>query len=138
MISRKYNKRIQIWQTSKIPDGFGGYNIAEQLISSSWANVTTVSNNSRYSERVVDLGITDPTSALIFRTRLRNDLPYNSINQFVRYAGNNYVIQTRPVNINHNNTEVEFVGMLQSSKQQTTLTPIGNNNFSYTFDFQLA
>ena len=54
MRSRKLSKRVEIWQTSNVSDGFGGNTIAETLITSSWAEVITLNNTNRST----DIGIT--------------------------------------------------------------------------------
>ena len=41
MEARKYNKQIQIWATTTVPDGFGGNTVTDALLRTVWAHVTT-------------------------------------------------------------------------------------------------
>lgn len=132
MRARFYNKVIEFWQTSNISDGYGGLTTTDIFIAKSWCNVKTASNNSRYVSRLTDLGITDPTSAIIINLRYRSDIDYNAINQFIKYRGDKYVIQTTPTNIDFRNTEIELI----ATRQSTDEVPIYvyNDVFDATFD----
>lgn len=126
MIARKYNKVVEIWQTENVPDGYGGNTINETLITKSWANITTASTNTGGSKRADILGITDPTNTIFIRLRLRNDITYNAINQFIMYRGFKYIIQNNPTQVDFMNTEVEIIATRESTTSVTTYTPIGN------------
>lgn len=114
--SRKYTKRVEIWETTNVSDTFGGITVSEALLTTSWANVKTASNNSRYTKRLTDLGITDPTNAIIVTLRLRNDVLYNAITMYLKYAGVKYIIQNAPVNIDFVGHEVEIIATRESIK----------------------
>lgn len=116
MRSRKYTKIIEIYQTSRVSDGYGGYTVTDEIIARSWCNIRTVSNNSRYSQRLTDLGITDPTSAIIVSLRHRNDLDYNAINQYLKHNGNKYIIQNAPTDINLEGVDVEIIATKQATE----------------------
>lgn len=132
MRARFYNKVIEFWQIATIPDGYGGLTTTDIFITKSWCSVKTASNNSRYVSRLTDLGITDPTSAIIINLRYRSDIDYNAINQFIKYRGDKYVIQTAPTNINFRNTEIELI----ATREATSEVPIYvyTGVFDETFD----
>ena len=81
--SRKLSKRFELWQTSSVDDGFGGeissYDI---LITSSWAEIKTM--NAGKMNRSTDNGITSATNVIVIKTRKREDLTYNNINQYIK------------------------------------------------------
>ena len=122
MKARKYTKRIEVWETKVVSDGYGGSTVTEHLINESWANVTTVANNSRYVGKLTDLGIIDPITAIIVQMRWRNDLTYNAINQFLVYKNYKYIIQNAPSNIDFNGTEVEIIATREMTESVTQIT----------------
>lgn len=125
MRARKYIKRIEFWQATSAADGFGGNPVTtEELITSSWASVETVGSNSRYVSRATDLGITDPNTAILVRTRFRRDIDYNAINQFIKYRGVSYIIQSAPTNANFFDSEIEFIAVRQKTDSVSNITPI--------------
>lgn len=124
MRARKYTRVIEIWQTSSVADGYGGSTVSETFITKSWANIRTVGNNSRYVQRLTDLGITDPTSAIIVNLRQRNDITYNAINQFIKYRGVKYVIQNAPTNIDFMDSEIEIIATRDTTDSVSEITPI--------------
>ena len=134
MISRKYTKVIEFWQTQEVADTYGGYTISEQIITKSWCNIKTVSSSSKTSQTLTDLGINDPYNSIIISLRYRNDITYNAINQFIKYRGEKYVIQNAPTNINLENTEVEIIAVKQSTESVVVYNIIGNSTFGATFD----
>lgn len=124
MISREYNKRIEIWQTSNVDNGYGGETVSETLIASSWAKVSSASNNARSVGRLTDLGITDPNNAIIVNLRHRNDLTYNAINQYLKYRGVKYIIQNDPTNIDFNDVDIEIIAVKEATTSVTEIEPI--------------
>ena len=125
MISRKYDKRIEIWQYTKIDDGFGGdIPGPDELVRKSWCQIKSVSNNSRYSQRMVELGVTDPSLAIIVRLRQRNDTDYNAINQYLKYRDEKYIIQNAPTNINYEDVDIEIIAIKQATQSVEELIPI--------------
>jgi SPP1 family predicted phage head-tail adaptor len=43
-LSRTFNRKIQLWETVKVSDGFGGSTIQQNYVSDIWANVREVVN----------------------------------------------------------------------------------------------
>ena len=125
MRSREYNKRIQIWQTGTTADGFGGSTASsDTLITSSWAKVETFGLNSRYTDRATSLGITNTTNSIRVLMRKRNDITYNSINQYLMYRGEKYIINNSPNNINFTDVDIEIIATKEQTKQVTEISPI--------------
>ena len=130
MRSRKLSKRIEIWQTSNASDGFGGNTVVETLITSSWAEVTTLNNTNRST----DIGITSATNTIKIKLRKRNDITYNSINQFIKYRGYKYIIQNQPFNVGFRDEVIEILAVKEEIKTVIQLSPILEELFNSTFD----
>jgi len=130
MRCRKLTKRIEIWQTSNVPNGFGGNSVAETLITSSWAEVITLNNTNRST----DIGITSATNTIKLRLRKRKDITYNGINQFIKYRGYKYIIQNQPFNVGFRDEVIEIIAVKQEIKTVAETVPILIDVFDLTFD----
>ena len=130
MRSRKLSKRIEIWQTSNSPDGFGGNTVVETLITSSWAEVITLNNTNRST----DIGVTSATNTIKIKLRKRNDITYNGINQFIKYRGYKYIIQNQPFNVGFRDEVIEILAVKEEIKTVIQLSPILEELFNSTFD----
>jgi SPP1 family predicted phage head-tail adaptor len=130
MRCRKLTKRVEIWQTSNVPNGFGGNSVSETLITSSWAEVITLNNTNRST----DIGITSATNTIKIRLRKRNDITYNGINQFIKYRGYKYIIQNQPFNVGFRDEEIEIIAVKQEIKTVAEIAPILIDVFDLTFD----
>lgn len=123
MRARKITKRIEVWQTIEIADGFGGEKVYTQQITTTWAEVKTLNN--KFNVRLTDFGISETQTAISVKVRLRSDFTYNSINQFIVYRGETYTINTFPTNTNYDNSYIEFIAVKEAVKSVPILTPIG-------------
>ena len=123
MRARKITKRIEIWQTVEIADGFGGNKKYNQQITTTWAEVKTLNN--KFNVRLTDFGISETQMAISVKVRLRSDFTYNSINQFIVYRGESYTINTFPTNTNYDNSYIEFIAVKEAVKSVPVLLPIG-------------
>ena len=112
MRARKYNKRLEVWQTAPLDDGFGGETASETLLSSTWCKFITLDRLSRST----DFGVTDTTDTLIIQLRKRNDLTYTSKNQFFKYRGLKYIIQGTPINVGFEDREIQITLKQESLK----------------------
>ena len=130
MRSRKLSKRIEIWQTSNVSDGFGGNTVAETLIASSWAEIITLNNTNRST----DIGITSATNTIKVRLRKRNDITYNGINQYLKYRGFKYIIQNQPFNVGFKDEVIEILAVKEELKTVNEIAPILIDVFDLTFD----
>ena len=108
MRSRKFTKRVEIWEDVSVSVGFGGNTVQESLITSSWANVKTAGVNSKFA-RDTSLGTTDGTFSIIIHLRKRNDITYNIESQFIKYRGEKYIIQNEPINVDFEDSIIEIV-----------------------------
>ena len=130
--SRRLTKRFELWETTAVPDGFGGNTVSDILIASSWAEIKTANAKSNF--RSTDNGITNATNQIIITTRLRNDLTYNSINQFIKYGGVKYIISNQPYNVSFDNMFIEIVATAQELNNPNAIAPILQDVFGATFD----
>jgi len=76
MKSREYDKRLEVWEATKAPDGYGGFATVNERIAFSWCKV--VSNG--LGRKAANMGITDFNDPILFQVRYRNDLNYNGRN----------------------------------------------------------
>lgn len=111
--ARKYNKQVEIWQTTPVSDGFSGSHSSEELITKTWAHIRTMNFNYRRTEE----GITQSADKLVFTLRKRNDLTYNALNMYIKYRGYRYDIQETPLNKGFEDSEIEIVGIRESVKR---------------------
>lgn len=86
MLSRKYDKKIDIFQLSTVDDGFGGFTTTETLLKSVWANIYT-----KNVQRITDLGVKDFYLNTVFTIRNR---AIDSKLNFVKYKNVKYVINS--------------------------------------------
>jgi hypothetical protein len=134
MRARKYNKRIELWQTTGVSGSsrnqYGGSYSTPVLITKTWCRVITLDRLSRST----DFGITDTNDTIIIELRKRNDLQYNSLNQFFRFNGNRWNIQGTPINKGFDNREIQITLKRESIRSADTIEPIQVNVFDNTFD----
>lgn len=121
MRARNITKRIEIWQTVEVPDGFGGSTSSEEKITTTWAEVKTLNN--KFNVRLTDFGISETQIAISVKVRLRPDFTYNSINQFIMYRGESYTINSFPTNIDFDNSYVMFIAVKEAVKNVPILAP---------------
>ncbi|MCP4355281.1 MAG: head-tail adaptor protein [Proteobacteria bacterium] len=129
MWSRRARKRIEIWQSLSDGDGISGYTTSDELdelITSSWANISTLSNNRKYLSSASDLGVDDISNSIVVKVRKRNDITYNARNQFIMYQGIKYIIQTAPIDINFNDSYVDFIATKEMIEDVGIITPFGS------------
>jgi hypothetical protein len=124
MRARKYNKQIEIWQTTKVSDGFGGNVVTPELITKSRCKIIT--NNKIYQNK--EFGLSETTNKIVVQLRKRNDITYNSKNQFVKYRGEKYVINSEPVNVGFEDREIQITLTKEPTYGVEQLEPIGNQN----------
>ena len=131
--NRRFSKIFELWQTGFIFDGFSGVKSTDNvLITKSWAEIKTVNASSRF--RNTSNGITSNTNQIIITTRKRNDVSYNSINQFIVYRGEKYTISNQPYEIDFDNSFIEIVATKNAVKSVVAIVPVGEDLFDLTFD----
>ena len=129
-----YTKRIEIWGDAPTSDGFGGFIQESTFLTSSWAKIETVANTYRNTQKVSDLGIIDPTSAIIVTLRHRNDITYNGVNQFLKYKGIKYVIKTSAISVDLKGTYIEIIAVREALINITNSPVVAIPTFGDTFD----
>ena len=100
MLSRSYDKRIEIWQVSATNDGFGGFINTETFLFKKWAHIQT-----KNSIRKTENGAIENYYATLFNFRASGFNP-NVKDTFLKYKGVRYVINTVE---NQNLREVDLI-----------------------------
>lgn len=100
--ARRFNKRIEILQSSSVPDGFGGNVVTLAKVGTSWCNIKTLS-----IQRVTDLGLNDNNTVIEVNLRYRDDLDYNVKDTALRYKGVDYnILRVDPVDLEGVNIKI--------------------------------
>ena len=88
MLSRQYNRKINIYRKEFVTDEYGGNIETNVLFKSIWAKITTNAGN-----KFVNYGISDFKNPVIFSVRGRkNDIVYDE-NYHIEYKGVKYFIK---------------------------------------------
>ena len=116
--------KIEVWQNTSVNDGFGGNTTTEEKITESWAIVETMGVNSRYSNIASSEGVESASNGIVVTVRKRRDIVYNKVNQFIKFKGVSYQIQTNPVNIDFNNDYIVFVAVRDEISDVPELDPV--------------
>lgn len=103
MLARQYDKRIDIYEVTSVPNEFGGHTLTNVLLSKSWAKLSTTG----LGNKATNMGVTTFENPLLFYVRYRKDLQYQGRTLFLMYRGDKYIIQAVR-NVNERNTEVEI------------------------------
>ena len=117
--ARKYTKRIDIYQTLSINDGFGGNTIQDSFLTSSWGKIESLSVSSTFNNNDNNFGTYDLSNSFKLTLRKRNDLTYSNSNMFFLYRGEKYIFQNFPTNISFKDSEVEII-ITKENPQQTS------------------
>lgn len=86
MISRQYSRKIDIYTTIDVPDGFGGNTVATDFVASVWAEV---SQNSSFRDNTI--GNYDLKKTYSFKVRANSLITPESVNISIIYNGQKYV-----------------------------------------------
>jgi len=135
MRSRKFRKRVEIWQTLIVADGFGGNTVSDTLLTRTWADISTLGIASKFSSRANSFGLNEHNSGILITMRKRNDLVFNSLNQYIVYNGVKYIISNNPTNSDFNNNIIEIVASRETQRDTNTTPPIGGSEYPYTYNF---
>jgi SPP1 family predicted phage head-tail adaptor len=102
MISRKYDKIIEMWITTTVSDGFGGNTVTTAIDYTLWANVTT-NNASRTNEN----GQNDNFVQVVFTIRNNPNLNISIKDNFIKYNNVIYNIDS-VLNIDFDNIDIQI------------------------------
>jgi SPP1 family predicted phage head-tail adaptor len=87
MLSRQYTRKIQIFKTTNVSDGYGGNTVEDILIGAYWAEV---SQNSAFKDN--SLGKADIKKNYSFKIRANDNITPDIDNLSVIYKGSKYVV----------------------------------------------
>lgn len=87
MIARQYTRKIQIYKTTTVADGYGGNTISDVLIGSFWAEVK---QNSAFKDN--SLGKADIKNNYSFKIRANSNLNPDIDNLSIVYREVKYVV----------------------------------------------
>ena len=118
MRSRQYTKRVEIYELTRVADGFGGFTVTDAKIGESWAKLETFQAGK--AQNLTEYGIIDPQKAVLFTLRLRNDITYNADTQYIKYRNKKYIISTYPTNIDFEDSTITFIGIEEKTKSNAT------------------
>lgn len=103
MLARKYTKQIQVWVTTNVSDGYGGKTVSTALAFTMWANVET-----KRATRLNENGQNDNFTQTVFTVRNRYDLGLSIKDNFIKYNGLVYNIETL-LNVDLDNIDLQIV-----------------------------
>jgi len=103
MISRQYTRKIAIYKTTNVPDGYGGNTVTDVLIGSYWAEVK---QNSSFKDN--SIGKSDIENNYSFKIRANDNLTLDIDNLSIVYRGNKYVVN----NIRYDDELFRFVNII--------------------------
>ena len=86
--ARELTKRVEIWTSTVVPDGFGGNTVTNVLLTTRWCKIEDVGSNS-YQDQA---GITDFTDTQKFTFRYDASLIINPKKHTFKYGGLEYSI----------------------------------------------
>jgi hypothetical protein len=127
--ARGFNKRIQLWQTESVSDGFGGNTVIESKIAEFWAKLDTLQNK-RFTSR--NDGTIDFANSVQVTMRSNPLLSLNYKVNFIVYRGARYELTENPVNKNFEDNSVSFIMV-----KQNNYVPTQNQMLNYQLDFYI-
>lgn len=107
MIARELSRKIQIYKTSNVEDGFGGYTIEDVLIGSFWANVRQLSSfrdNANGGSYIKD--------NYSFKIRNNSTINVDLDNLIIVYRGAKYVVN----DVSYDDELFRFVNITANGK----------------------
>tara|TARA_R110000868_G_scaffold365207_1_gene628054 strand:- start:1255 stop:1587 length:333 start_codon:yes stop_codon:yes gene_type:complete len=102
MVSRKYNKYIELVKSTNVSDGFGGQTVTYDSYAYVWANVTAKSASSTNEN-----GITNNFVQTIFTIRQNPNVTLSVQDTFIYYGDHVYSIDS-VLNVNLDNVDIEI------------------------------
>jgi SPP1 family predicted phage head-tail adaptor len=87
MISRQYTRKIQIYKTTSVSDGFGGNTVIDVLIGSYWAEVK---QNSAFKDN--SIGNSEIKNNYSFKIRTNANLENDISDLSIVYNAKKYVV----------------------------------------------
>jgi head-tail adaptor len=79
---RNYKDRVEVWQSSPNPDGFGGNTLTLTKLGESWAGVVTLNE-----DKLIRFGLDIGQFSVILKLRYRADIDYHEEGIYFVYKG---------------------------------------------------
>ena len=117
MGARRFNKRIKVYQSVAVADGYGGNTVTDTLILTTWAEIKT-----QGSQKISDLGLDYTKGTILVTTRKREDIAFNSSKMYITYRGEKYTISTFPINENFVDAYISFTAVKEKPATFTDYT----------------
>jgi len=106
LTSRRFNKRIEVYENAAVSDNFGGSTVSETLVATVWADLKTMDKGA-----VTDIGYTDALLGVNCLVRKPDTFDYKTENMFIRYGGNDYTIVSYTEDINFKHRYIRFMAI---------------------------
>jgi SPP1 family predicted phage head-tail adaptor len=87
MLARQYSRKIEIYKTINVPDGYGGNTVNDVLIGAYWAEVK---QNSAFKDNSIGKADIKNNYSFKIRASLKLDMDINNLS--IIYAGSKYVV----------------------------------------------
>ena len=87
MLARQYSRKIAIYKTATVPDGYGGNTVNDVLIGSYWAEVK---QNSAFKDNSIGKADVKNNYSFKIRASLKLDMDINNLS--IIYNGLKYVV----------------------------------------------
>lgn len=110
MRSRQFRKRIEVWQTSEVADGFGGYTVSDTFFGYTWANIKSINSN----RDLTLFGVNNTQLAVEVTVRKRSDITYDGVSQYIKYGGKKYMIVSFPEDVNFDGSIIKFIAVKEN------------------------
>ncbi len=123
MRARLMTKKIEVWQTDNVADGFGGNTVSETFVSNQWATINTIqAGRTNNFEKVLtgefsksDFGIIDIGRTILVTVR-KGVVEYNVDTMFIKYRNKKYTINWAPINVNFKDNMLMFAATEKQTK----------------------
>ena len=106
MSSRRFNKRIEIHETSVVDDGYGGNTTTTALVSTVWAYL-----RSAKSINLDDFGLNATQLVIKVTVRKNPNIDIDSNKHFIKYQGDDYTIITYPTDDDFDHKTITFLAV---------------------------
>ena len=101
----RFNKRVEIYVSTKTPDGFGGFTTIVSLLGEYWCELISMNENKQSFQ---ELGLND--YGLVYSLKMRdNGQQIDPKTCFVQYVGQKYSIISSVQNPNATNSYLKFI-----------------------------
>ena len=111
MRSRELNKRVEVYSSTLVDNGFGGNTSTPTLVTTLWCKVENSNlKRSFAAANLAELGTIDTQRSVLFIFRLNPNLVIRAKDHYLRYRNKNYQIGVAPTNSNFEDNYVTMIG----------------------------